>query len=143
PKDLKHFLKRASLMLITSYQEGFGISGLEALAYGIPVISTDCGGVRDFVIKSITGYLVDINDDKDMAIKALRIISSQNFHAKVSEQARAFVEQHFSHQIIYKRFKLGLIKVYPELEEEFKLSDKQQQKNKPLKNVVKYESVGH
>ena len=40
-------------MLITSYQEGLGIVGLEALSYGIPVISTNCGGPGDYVIEKL------------------------------------------------------------------------------------------
>lgn len=137
PKDLRYYFKHASLMLISSYQEGFGIVGLEALAYGVPVISTNCGGPRDFVVNSQTGYLVDVNDDKMMAIKAIRILSSENFHDKVSRNSRDFVEKNFDTSVIYERFKFGLTQVYPELASHFKQRDKKQTKQGSAKKVAR------
>ncbi|MFH1832155.1 MAG: glycosyltransferase [bacterium] len=143
PKDLRHMYRQASLMLITSYQEGFGIAGLEALANGVPIVSTNCGGVSDFVVHGETGYLVDINDDKNMAIKALRILTLPDTHQKLAEQARVFVEKNFAQNIIFERFKFGLVCAYPELEALFRSVDKTSIKHNFLKRVIQYESVGN
>ncbi len=139
PRDLKHFYKQARLMLITSHQEGFGIAGLEALAYGIPVISTDCGGPRDYVIDGQTGYLVDVNDYKNMAVKSLRILSSDKTYQKLSKNAFDYSRQHFSLTAIHNNFKTGIIHTYPELTSLLKL-EKIKTKNKQGRY---YESTRH
>ena len=83
-------------MLITSYQEGLGIIGLEALSYGLPVVATDCGGTAEYVIDDYTGYLVKINDDEAMAQKTLQLLSDEKLYVKMSADAYKFVEQNFS-----------------------------------------------
>ena len=49
-KKIEKYYQLSSLMLITSYQEGLGIVGLEAMSNGIPVVSTDCGGIMEYVL---------------------------------------------------------------------------------------------
>lgn len=70
-------LKKASLFLITSWQEGLCIAGLEAVSFGIHVIATNCGGVTDFVIPGKTGELVEINDSTGLAEKILTFSASR------------------------------------------------------------------
>ncbi len=125
--DLKMILASASLMLITSHQEGLGIVGLEALLHGTPVIATDCGGTKDYVINDITGYLVGVNDDQAMVDKALFLLSNPDRHAHMSLNGQRFVKEHFSIDTIYQSFKYGLGKTYPELEEWFMRCDQQGQ----------------
>ena len=122
-EQLDKYYKNSCLMLITSYQEGLGIIGLEALAWGLPVIATDCGGTKDYIINDRNGYLVKIDDDKYMAQKALKILSSQNIYNQMSKFAYDFVNQNFSENKINSIFKVGLTRVYPELNDLFKLYD--------------------
>ena len=122
-KDFEFYYKKSSLMILTSYQEGLGIVGLDALSYGIPVVATDCGGTRDYIVNGQNGFLVKINDDEDMVKKSIQILSSPDLHKKMSEFAIRFIEQHFSEEKIYSIFKLGLCKVYPELKKIFEEYD--------------------
>ena len=121
--ELDLFYQRADLMLITSHQEGFGIVGLEALARGVPVISTDCGGTRDFVIEGKTGYLVDVNDDEAMIKKVVLLLTDADEHARLRLQGPLFVQDHFSQQAVDEIYKKSLSTVYPELAELFTSSD--------------------
>lgn len=118
-QELSDVYANASVMLITSYQEGFGVAGLEAFAHGIPIVSTDCGGVRDFVLDGQTGFLVDINDDKEMAMKACTLLINYKLYTEFSAAGRALVQQQFSHQRIYSLFQHALTATYPELNEVF------------------------
>ncbi|KKP24463.1 MAG: Glycosyltransferase [candidate division TM6 bacterium GW2011_GWF2_28_16] len=113
--ELDEFYGIADLMLITSYQEGLGIIGLEAMAYGLPVVSTNCGGTSDYVINNKTGYLVDINDDKLMAEYALYILNSPDIYKNFSENALNFIKDNYSEKKFEAIIKYGLITVYPEL----------------------------
>ena len=123
PTELKRFYQKASLMLITSYQEGFGIAGLEALAHGIPIVSTDCGGIKDFVLNDLTGYVVDIDDEIHMIEKALTILTNPELHKKMTQTAKIIVEENFSLEKIYSTLKYGFTKVYPDLTSWFAQND--------------------
>lgn len=121
--DLKNLYSKAYLLLLTSFQEGLGIVGLEALLYGIPVIATDCGGTKDYAINDFSGYLVDIDDDKAMAERALQILSNPLLHHQVSRNCQQFVLEHFSVQQTHTHFKQGLTATYPELSTWFEECD--------------------
>lgn len=121
--DLRSYVAKASLLLITSYQEGFGIVGVEALGLGTPVIATDCGGPSDFVLQGQTGFLVPINDDKQMIHKALQLFSDPTLFLHCSIQGKKLVQEFFATSTIYAKIQNGLSLVYPELKEWFKQCD--------------------
>lgn len=56
---LRRNLRTLDLFVVPSHQEGLCIAALEAMACGIPVVSTRCGGPEEFVIDDATGCLVD------------------------------------------------------------------------------------
>lgn len=123
--DLESFYSRASLMLLTSYQEGFGIVGLEALLHGVPVISTSCGGPVDYTIDDFTGYVVNLDDDEMMSEKALSILLSKDKLCLMSYQAQKFVVDNFSINKIEGLFKVGFTKMYPELGKIFNFKEEE------------------
>ncbi len=118
-KELIHVLSITSLMLITSYQEGFCIAGLEALLHGIPIISTRCGGPQDYVIDHLTGFQVNINDDNAMADYAYSILNDPTKHSVMAHNAQQFAAENYSTEHVYSLFRQGFIGMYPELKEWF------------------------
>jgi glycosyltransferase involved in cell wall biosynthesis len=123
-EDLYALYRRAHVLLITSYQEGLGIVGLEALLNGTPIIATDCGGTRDYVINDHTGYLVTIDDDNAMALHTEKIVTDPELRKKLSDNGRKFIEKNFSRNASHTLFKQGLCSVYPELTTWFEKCDK-------------------
>ena len=65
-EEVKEILKKHNILVITSEQETFGIPGIEALASGIPVVSTKCLGPEEY-IDNKCGKLVSKNDIKGLA----------------------------------------------------------------------------
>ena len=61
PNELASMLQTFDLFIIPSFQEGLCISALEAMACGVPIISTRCGGPEDYVLPNRTGELVESN----------------------------------------------------------------------------------
>ena len=59
PSELAQLLQTLDVFAIPSQQEGLCIAALEAMACGVPVISTRCGGPEDYVQPGVTGELVD------------------------------------------------------------------------------------
>jgi len=58
PVELSRLYQGASVYLQASYEEGLGISVLEAMAAGLPVVATDTAGTRETVVDGETGYLI-------------------------------------------------------------------------------------
>ncbi len=58
PVELPQLYQGASVYLQASHEEGLGISVLEAMAAGLPVVATDTAGTRETIVDRETGYLV-------------------------------------------------------------------------------------
>jgi len=96
------FLNSCDLCLLPSKSESFGLSALEALSCGIPVIGTSIGGLREVVIDGFNGYLFDPNDVDKMAEAGLEILSNKDNYAKFSENARKRALEFDSDKIVPK-----------------------------------------
>jgi glycosyltransferase involved in cell wall biosynthesis len=93
--QLPAFYAGLDLFAIPSHQEGFGIVGMEAMASGLPVVSTRCGGPEDYVTPHETGFLV--NSAGEMADSLARIASDRSLRARLGANARRLAESRYSH----------------------------------------------
>ncbi|HLV92679.1 MAG TPA: glycosyltransferase, partial [Aequorivita sp.] len=64
------------LFLLPSEKESFGLAALEAMACGVPVISSNAGGLPEVNIQGVSGYLSDVADVDEMAENAIKILES-------------------------------------------------------------------
>lgn len=93
-KSAEMILPCADLFMLPSNAESFGLSLLEAMASGVPVISTNAGGVPEIMVNGKTGFLSEVGDYKDMAKNAIYILEDetryQEFKKNAKEHARKF-----------------------------------------------------
>src|SRR5436190_12946222 len=82
-------LAGADLFLLPSDRESFGLSALEALASGVPVIGTNAGGLPEVVRDGVTGALCEPGDVDGMAAAATRLLSDQALWQETSDRAAA------------------------------------------------------
>lgn len=114
---------QAQILMISSFQEGFGIVGLEAFSHGVPVVSTDCGGPRDFVRDDYNGYLVPVDDHQIASERILRVLDDAQLFEKLSYGARQTIATKFDTPLIHEQWKQFLIRTYPDLESVFQLHE--------------------
>ena len=76
-RDTSHVLEISDLFLLPSETESFGLAALEAMAVGVPVISSNTGGIPEVNIHGETGYLSNVGDVEEMAQNALKILTDE------------------------------------------------------------------
>jgi N-acetyl-alpha-D-glucosaminyl L-malate synthase BshA len=89
-------LSGADLFLLPSNSESFGLSALEALACGVPVIGTSVGGLPEVVRDGETGVLRPVGDVDGMAEAAVSILSDQDRWRAMSVRGAADARERFS-----------------------------------------------
>lgn len=85
-KDISRLLKTADIVVQYSFFEGFGITAVEAMASGKPVIASDVPGLNQIV--GGAGILVDINSSKELA-KAILSLRNIEFYKNISQNCLA------------------------------------------------------
>ena len=107
-------LQRLDVFVVPSHQEGLCIAALEAMACGVPVVSTRCGGPEEFVEDGVTGYQCAF-DATDLAEKVLRIVADRALRARLGEGARARVEAQYSAASAKAVLLRGFYSAFPQL----------------------------
>jgi glycosyltransferase involved in cell wall biosynthesis len=100
---MRSFYQGIDGFVISSHQEGLALVGLEAMAQGVPVVSTRCGGPEEYVLPDETGYLASFDAD-ELAAVILTMLQPQN-HARLSANALALVRERYG----WQRFRAELL----------------------------------
>ncbi len=94
---LLQYYQNALLFVVPSLQEGLCIPALEALACGVPVVSTRCGGPEDFIENGYNGYLVRNNDSEDIARAVTSFLElSRETKRQMVKNARDCIKAHYT-----------------------------------------------
>ena len=92
--EIDQILSYSDLFLLPSETESFGLAALEAMAWSVPVISSNTGGLPEVNFDGISGYLSDVGDIDSMAENALKILSDDiilsQFKKKALDVAKQF-----------------------------------------------------
>ena len=97
-------LADADLFLLPSETESFGLSALEALACGVPVVASRAGGIPEVVRDGVTGALREVGDVDAMAEAGIAILTDRALWMRMSEAAAADARARFSTHDIVSRY---------------------------------------
>ena len=97
-------LAGADLFLLPSQSESFGLSALEALASGTPVVGSKAGGLVEVVKEGVTGALCEVGDVDAMARASVEILSDRDRWETMSRDAAADARARFSRDDIVRQY---------------------------------------
>ena len=109
PDEVSSLLCNSDCFVLSSHRETFGIVLIEAMAKGLPVISTKCGGPEEFVNES-NGLLVEPNNSEELAMAMDYMVLHANEYD--GEKIRQFCLDNFSRETIAKKIENVYLDVF-------------------------------
>jgi N-acetyl-alpha-D-glucosaminyl L-malate synthase BshA len=94
-EDMVPLFSAADLFLLPSAQESFGLSALEAMSCGVPVVASDVGGLHEVVEHGESGYLHAMDDVEGMARSATALLTDAALHERFARRGREIVTTQF------------------------------------------------
>ena len=79
-RDTSHVLNISDVFMLPSETESFGLAALEAMAVGVPVISSNTGGIPEVNLNGVSGFLSDVGDIDEMAKNTLHVLENEHLH---------------------------------------------------------------
>jgi glycosyltransferase involved in cell wall biosynthesis len=98
--DIVPYLEAAQIFVLCSNYEGLPLSVLEAMSAGLPVVSTDVGGIREAVIHGESGFLVPRGDMQRMIVRLKMLIDDPDLRLNFGKKGR----RHYMENYVLKRF---------------------------------------
>lgn len=94
-RDMPPYLAMSDVFVRPSISEGLGISFLEAMAAGVPVIATAVGGIPDFLKEGVTGLFAEVRNPKSIAGQVERYLNDPKLREAVVKKARAMIVEKY------------------------------------------------
>ncbi len=98
--EIDKILSFSDLFLLPSVTESFGLVALEAMASGVPVISSNTGGIPEVNVHGVSGFLSDVNDVEDMSKNAIYILNNPERLSQFKVNARREAKKFDIHSIV-------------------------------------------
>ncbi|MGD9712504.1 MAG: glycosyltransferase, partial [Thermomicrobiales bacterium] len=102
-EELRHYYGAGDVMVTTPWYEPFGLTPLEAMACGRPVIGSNVGGIKYTVQHQRTGLLVDPEEPAALAAALHSLLTNPSKSREFGERGRRRVESMFTWQVVARR----------------------------------------
>lgn len=104
--EQKHTIfKGADIYILPSYKEGMPMSVLDAMSYGLPIISTPVGGISEAVDDGINGCLIQPGDYRALAEKIDLLSNDKELREKMGQESLRIAKEKFDINVIIKQLK--------------------------------------
>jgi len=101
---LHEILGVADLFLMPSQSESFGLSALEAMSCGVPVVSSSVGGLPELINHADTGFIAEIGDVERMAKYVIDLLTNEKKYKQFSKNSRDRAVLNFEKKIIVPKY---------------------------------------
>jgi L-malate glycosyltransferase len=91
--EIDKILSYTDLFLLPSETESFGLAALEAMAWSVPVISSNSGGLPEVNFDGVSGYLSDVGKVDEMATNAIKILQNDTVLSEFKNRALETAKQ--------------------------------------------------
>lgn len=96
PEQVGAWLQRADVFLLSSLSEGISNAVLEAMACGLPVVTTDCGGMREAVQDGVEGFVVPARNSDCLADALFRLAQDPQLRKQMGQAGRERILKEFT-----------------------------------------------
>jgi len=96
--DLIQLYQQAAVFALSSDEEGLGVVILEAMACGVPVVATRCGGPDGIITDGEDGYLVPVDDADAMAARLAALCADSELNCTLGRHARHTIEARYTEE---------------------------------------------
>lgn len=103
PDILRYYYSAGDVVVTTPWYEPFGLTPLEGMACGRPLIGSAVGGITYTVVDGVTGFLVPPRDPEALAAHLGRLLADPDLRARMGRAARARVEHEFTWPVVAER----------------------------------------
>src|SRR5947207_14197024 len=86
------------------WPEPFGMVGIEAMRYGLPVVAFDAGGIKEWLLDGRNGYLVPWMDRATYAARVEALLGNKTLARQMGELGRQLVSEHYD----FSRYMTGI-----------------------------------
>jgi glycosyltransferase involved in cell wall biosynthesis len=124
---LKYYYAAADVFISTPWYEPFGITPLEAMACGTPVIGSNVGGIKYSVVDERTGFLVPPHEPGILAHKIIQLLNDAALHQTMSKNAIKHVRNNFT----WNKVAASVSNVYSKV-----MTDVQKAAKQPAKQLI-------
>ena len=101
--NVHEYLKASDVFVFPSEKEAFSNSLIEAMACGLPVISTSTGGAKDIIVHKENGYMVEPGDFNQLREAISILINDRGLQVKLGMGASRTIQEKYSRQVIANR----------------------------------------
>lgn len=95
-EEKEKLLKNADIFFLPSYTEAMPMSILEAMGYGLPIITTNVGGIPQLVVNGRNGYMVEPGKKDDFAKAILKLIDNDELIYRMGKESIEMADEKYS-----------------------------------------------
>ncbi|MEB2820811.1 glycosyltransferase family 4 protein [Campylobacter upsaliensis] len=94
----------ASIYVMGSYQEGFGMVLIESASYALPSVAFDIAGLSDIIENEKSGFLIEDGNLEDYADKLQVLMRDEKLRKTMGENAKELVKKRFSKELVLQKW---------------------------------------
>jgi glycosyltransferase involved in cell wall biosynthesis len=95
-EELRAYYQQASLFCAPSIRDAFGSAFVEALSYGLPVVTSDFGALPEFVRDGVTGYCVPVWDVAALSERLIALLDDAALAARLGAAGYALTQERYN-----------------------------------------------